>query len=457
MKLEFYGAAGGVTGSHAVLDADNIRIGIDAGLFQGGDSDQNQRGFGHDPRSLKSLLLTHAHIDHSGRVPLLVKEGFSGPVYSTPATEDLCEIMLKDSAYLMQEAADRENRHRDQRSGQSRPPLYTEEDVVDALKRFKPIDYDKVQDIGGISVKFMDAGHIIGSAMIELSIGNRKLIFTGDLGRRGAPFLRDPQTVNEADWLVIESTYGDRDHGDMAERGKRLVEVILGTMERGGNVVIPAFAVGRTQEIIYELNHYAEKGKLKGVKVFVDSPMAISATEIYRRHPEYFDEETLRLLETGDNPLDFPGIKYARSRDESKAINDLKEPHIIISASGMCTGGRVLHHLVQNIGRKDSTILFIGYQAEGTTGRRLLNGAKTIKIMNKELDVRARIESLDTFSAHAGRTGMLNWLRSFKEFPSQVFVNHGEPEASRSFAEAIRGEFDAEVVVPQPGQKYDLM
>ena len=456
MKLHFYGAAAGVTGSHTVLDAGDIRVGVDAGLFQGRDSDRNRGGFGHDPRSLRALILTHAHVDHSGRIPLLVKEGFSGEIYSTPATEDLCEIMLKDSAYLMKEEADRESRHPDQRNGELLPPLYTEEDVSAALKRFRSVDYYKSQDIGGASARFLDAGHIIGSAMVELSIDGRRLLFTGDMGRRGAPFLRDPDRVEEADWLVIESTYGNRDHGDMADRGKRLMEVILETIDRGGNVVIPAFAVGRTQEIIYELNHYAERGRLEGIKTFVDSPMAISATEIYSRHPEYFDEETLRLLSTGDSPLDFPGIGYARSREESKAINDMKEPHIIISASGMCTGGRIIHHLVQNIGRKESTVLFIGYQAEGTTGRMLLDGARTIRMMNRDWNVRARIEYLDAFSAHAGRTGMLRWLRSFKEFPRQVFVNHGEPEASRSFAEAIRGEFDAEVVVPQPGQRYDL-
>ena len=456
MKLQFYGAAAGVTGSHAVLDAGDIRVGVDAGLFQGRDSDRNWEGFGHDPRSLKALLLTHAHIDHSGRIPLLVKEGFSGEVYSTPATKDLCEIMLKDSAYLMKEEADRESRHPDQRNGEPRPPLYTDEDVSGALTRFKSVDYYKVHDIGGASARFLDAGHIIGSAMVELSVNGQRLLFTGDMGRRGAPFLRDPDRVEGADWLVIESTYGNRDHGDMAERGKRLMEVILETIDRGGNVVIPAFAVGRTQEIIYELNHYAERGRLEGVKTFVDSPMAISAMEIYSRHPEYFDEETLRLLHSGDNPLDFPGIEYARSREESKAINDMKEAHIIISASGMCTGGRVIHHLIQNIGRRESTILFIGYQAEGTTGRMLLDGAKTIRMMNKDWNVRARIEYLDAFSAHAGRTGMLNWLRSFKEFPRQVFVNHGEPEASRSFAEAIRSEFDAEVVVPKAGEKFDL-
>jgi metallo-beta-lactamase family protein len=456
MKLEFHGAASGVTGSHMVLDAGDFRIGIDAGLFQGSETDQNNLGFGHDPRSIKALLLTHAHIDHSGRIPLLIKEGFSGPVYSTPATEDLCEIMLKDSAHLMEETADHVSRHYDQQHGQSGSPLYTEKDVEEALRYFKLIGYGKEQDIGGFSVKFMDAGHILGSAMIEISFGNKKLVFSGDLGRPGAPFLRDPEKVDEADWLVLESTYGDKDHGSIADRGKKLLEIVLDTLERGGNVIIPAFAVGRTQEILYELNPYAEKGKLKGVKCFVDSPMAVSATEIYSRHPECFDENTLGLLRSGDSPLEFPGLQYARSRDESKAINELREPHIIISANGMCTGGRVLHHLVHNIERKNCTLLFVGYQAEGTEGRRLLDGAKTIKIMDKQFDVRARIASLDAFSAHAGRSEILNWLSAFKKFPSKVFLNHGEPNATEALAQGIRNEFGARVVIPKIMESYQL-
>jgi len=456
MKLEFHGAAGGVTGSHMVLDDRDYRIGIDAGLFQGSETDQNRLGFGHDSRSLKALLLTHAHIDHSGRIPLLVKEGFTGTVYSTPATEDLCEIMLKDSAHLMEEAADHESRHPDQRHGPTRPPLYTEKDVDRTLRKFKPLGYDKKSEIGGFSVRFVDAGHILGSAMIELSFGNKKLVFSGDLGRSGVPFLRDPEKMDDADWLVLESTYGDKDHEDIADRGKRLLEIVLDTLERGGNVIIPAFAIGRTQEILYELNPYAETGKLKGVKCFVDSPMAVSATEIYSRHPECFDEETLSLLKKGDSPLEFPGIQYTRSRDESKAINNLREPHIIISASGMCTGGRVLHHLVQNLERRDSTILFVGYQAEGTLGRRLFEGAKKVNIMNKQLEVRARIESLDSFSAHAGQSEILNWLRAFKKFPNQVFLNHGEPFAAQALSQAIKREFESNVIIAEAGKRYIL-
>ncbi len=262
--------------------------------------------------------------------------------------------------------------------------------------------------------------------------------------------------MDEADWLVLESTYGDRDHGDIADRGKKLLEIVLETLDRGGNVIIPAFAIGRTQEILYELNPYAETGKLKEVKCFVDSPMAISAVEIYRRHPECFDEETLGLLRRGDSPLEFPGIKYARSKDESKAINDLREPHIIISASGMCTGGRVLHHLIHNLERKDCTILFVGYQGDGTLGRRLLGGAKTISLMDKQFEVRARIESLDAFSAHAGQSEIMNWLRAFKKFPSQIFLNHGEPIAIEALAQVIRNEFGTKVIIPEIKESYQL-
>ena len=440
-----------------VLNIENFRIGIDAGQFQGRETDQIQAGFGNDPHTIKALLLTHAHIDHSGRIPLLVKEGFSGTVYSTSATKDLCEIMLRDSAHLMEEAADHESRHRDQRHGGSNPPLYTEKDVEKALRCFKHVDYGKANSVGELSVKFIDAGHILGSAMIELSFSNKKLVFSGDLGRSGSPFLRDPEKIDDADWLVLESTYGDKDHGNIAERGKRLLEIVLETLERGGNVIIPAFAIGRTQELLYELNPYAETGKLKGVKCFVDSPMAVSATEIYRRHPECFDSETLGLLKKGDSPLEFPGIQYTKSREESMAINDLREPHIIISASGMCTGGRILHHLAHNVERKDSTILFVGYQAEGTLGRRLLEGAKKVTIMNRQFDARARIESLDAFSAHAGQREILNWLRAFKKFPGQVFLNHGEPYATQALADAIKREFDVTAIIPKFGQSFNLV
>ncbi|MCJ7444911.1 MAG: MBL fold metallo-hydrolase [Methanotrichaceae archaeon] len=454
MRLEFYGAAGGVTGSHFVLDDGNLRLGIDAGLFQGREAELNQKGFGHDQRSLNLLLLTHAHIDHSGRVPLLVKQGFRGPVYSTSATVDLCEIMLKDSAHLMKEEADRSNRHPER--GLPRQPLYTESNVIQAIRRFRSVEYNKTMRIDGVSISFRDAGHILGSAMLELAFDGGKIVFSGDLGRPDTPILCDPWQVEEADWLVLESTYGDRYHGDIADRGKRLLEIVLETTERGGNVVIPAFAVGRTQEILFELNPYAETGRLRGINCFVDSPLAIAAGQIYRRHPECFDAQTLEMLEKGDDPQEFPGIQYTRAAEDSKAINALKDPHIIISANGMCTGGRILHHLAHNLERPNSTMLFVGFQAEGTLGRMLQNGAKKVSIMGKEFDVKARIEALDSFSAHADRGEILKWLKGFKKFPHQVFVCHGEPLATQSLAQAIRDEFETEVSIPVARQVYRL-
>ena len=456
MKLEFYGAAGGVTGSHMILHRQDFRIGIDAGLFQGVDTDRNQDGFGHDPKRLKAMILTHAHIDHSGRIPLLINEGFKGSVYSTHATKDLCHIMLQDSAHLMEEAAERERRHAREMRRPARTPLYTREDAERAMLQFKSVDYFKKFNIGDISVRLIDAGHILGSTIIEMHIGKKRLVFSGDLGRPDTPILRDPQRVDEADWLVLESTYGDRDHERMPDRGKRLLEIVLETVERGGNVIIPAFAIGRTQEILYELNPFAEAGKLSGVRCFVDSPMAISAAEIYRRHPECFDQETLALIKRGDSPLEFPGMEYARTREESKAINELKEPHIVISASGMCTGGRVLHHLMQNIERKESTILCVGYQADGTLGRRMLEGVKSVQIMNHEFDVRARIESMDSFSAHAGKSEILEWLRAFGSFPGQVILNHGENGATEDLAEAIRSEFGVRVDIAEMNHSFSL-
>ena len=341
MKLEFYGAAGGVTGSHSVLDVDGFRVGVDAGLFQGSDARRGQTDFGHDPRALEALLLTHAHIDHSGRIPLLVKEGFRGAIYSTSATADLCEILLRDSARLMAEKAENEGRSHEIRGSEPEARLYTEEDVAKALGRFKPVRYGNALELGYLSITFRDAGHILGSSMLEIDLGGRKLVFSGDLGRPGTPFLRDPEKIAEADWLVLESTYGNRDHGDRKELGKRLMQIVLETIDKGGNVVIPSFAIGRAQDILFMLNPYAEKGELKGAKSFVDSPMSISAIEVYRRHPECFDAETMAMLKRNDSPLEFPGIQYVRSRADSKAINAVKEPHIIISANGMCTGGRI--------------------------------------------------------------------------------------------------------------------
>jgi metallo-beta-lactamase family protein len=467
-SIEFHGAAGEVTGSHHVLDTGKARLGVDAGLHQGSRELEllNWRGFGHDVQKLGALLLTHAHIDHCGRLPVLAGDGFRGPVYSTSASRELAGLMLYDSARLMEEEAQHYSHHPEQRErsgpeGRGREsqagPLFTEHDVEAVLGLFRPLDYGSpFSPIEGVSARFRDAGHILGSAMLELEMPEGTLVFSGDLGRPGSPLVRDPERIPGADWLVLESTYGDREHADKADRGQKLFSIIRETVGRGGNVIIPAFTVGRTQDILYELNPYAETGRLPRIHTFVDSPMAISAGEIYRRHPECFDQETLSMLYRGDDPLDFPGLKLARTKDESMKINSLREPHIVIAGNGMCTGGRVRHHLAQNLGREESTILFVGYQAEGTLGRQLRDGARTVNMFGKPFDVRAQIEVMDAYSAHADRSELLAWLEGFERFPRRVFVVHGEPNASRALASSIKQRFGADVTVPGPGERFEL-
>jgi len=397
---------------------------------------------------------------------VLAADGFRGPIYSTSASRELAGLMLYDSARLMGEEALHDSRHPEQRENTGPPgrgqsfraePLFTERDVGAALGLFRPQDYGSpFAPADGVNARFRDAGHILGSAMLEIDLPGGTLVFSGDVGRPGSPLVRDPERIPEADWLVIESTYGDREHSDKAGRGPRLFSIIKETVGRGGNVVIPAFTVGRTQDILFELNPYAESGRLPRISTFVDSPMAISAGEIYRRHPECFDQETKALLFRGDDPLDFPGLKLARTKEESKKINSLREPHIVIAGNGMCTGGRVRHHLAQNLGREESTILFVGYQAEGTLGRQLRDGARTVRMFGKPFDVRAKIEVMDAYSAHADRSELLDWLDGFQRFPRSVFLVHGEPQALESLASAIRTRFDANVTVPRPGDRFEL-
>ncbi|MFH1002273.1 MAG: MBL fold metallo-hydrolase, partial [bacterium] len=412
MKISFLGAAKIVTGSNFLIETRNTKFLIDCGMFQGSKSinRMNYQPFSFNPREIDFIVLSHAHIDHSGRIPRLIKEGFKGDIYSTKATVDLCSIMLPDSGHIQEMENEWDNRKR-RRSGEKlREPLYTVKEAEESLRYFKPVLYDqKIELSEEVSLRFRDAGHILGSSIIELWIKEEegketKLVFSGDLGRRDRPILRDPYLIDEADYLMVESTYGNRLHHPSEDDAKELISIINATVKRGGNIVIPSFAVERAQDIIYELNKYyteyikTEDQDFLNVPVYVDSPLTVSATEIFLRNPDCFDEDTLKLINIGNNPLDFRNLKFTRTAEESKQINFSKESKVIISASGMCTAGRIKHHLKHNLWRKESSIVFVGYQAEGTLGRRIKEGEKVVKIFGEEIQVNAEICSLEGFS-----------------------------------------------------------
>lgn len=468
MKLRFFGAAGTVTGSNYLLEAGGTRLLVDCGMFQGrGLEEMNGQPFPYEPASAGALLLTHAHIDHSGRLPLLRKDGFRGRVFCTDATRELSRILLLDSAHLMAEDAEWRNGHL--RPGE-RPvePLFGQQDVDAALAGFQTVPYGAAfQPAGGVSVRFLDAGHILGSASAVVEAEGKRLVFSGDIGQKGAPVLRDPQVPEGADALLIESTYGDRLHGEtnkkstvfatgVAETWHRsameFAETVRETVGAGGNVLIPAFSVGRTQDLLYELTLLIRAREIPPVDIFVDSPLGTSATEIYLRHTECYDAESKALLLGGSDPLNPSGLRFARSREDSMALNGRREPAIIIAGSGMCNGGRILHHLRHNIGRRESAVVFVGFQAEGTLGRSLLEGRRTAHILGQEYDVRARVMKIDGFSAHADRNGLLEWLKGVREPPREVFVVHGEPGPAQSLRDAIVRETGLKASVAAMGQ-----
>ncbi|GAE86902.1 metallo-beta-lactamase family protein [Acetivibrio straminisolvens JCM 21531] len=417
MKITFLGAAKTVTGSCFFVETASSKFLVDCGMFQGYSKNNalNEEDFPFNVEELDYIFLTHAHIDHSGRIPRLYIKGFEGEVIATKPTVELCAIMLPDSGHIQEFENEWTNRKRIRAGKPPVEPLYTYQDAVDCLKLFRKVSYDEVVKINDeIRVRFKDAGHILGSAIIEMWITERgeetKIVFSGDLGNRDMPILKDPSIIESADYLVIESTYGNRLHKERVNKAEHFLDLINATIEQGGNVIIPSFAVGRTQELIYELNKKKEvcDEKLKmlfATPVYIDSPMAISATEVFRNNLDCYDEEAREYIENGDNPLDFPGLQFTRTADESKALNERKESSIIISASGMCEAGRIKHHLKHNLWRKDSTIIFVGYQAEGTLGRRLLDGAKKVRLFGEEISVEARIEMIEGFSGHADKEG----------------------------------------------------
>jgi metallo-beta-lactamase family protein len=465
LKITFLGAAHEVTGSCTLLEVGDKKGLVDCGMEQGKDLFQNQE-IPYPAKDLDFVLLTHAHVDHSGKLPLLYKQGFRGPIYASAATCSLCDIMLRDCANIQMSDAEWKNR-KAQRSGEAREePLYDLDDAIGAIGLFRPCDYGSVVQINDcVSLRMTDVGHLLGSAAIELWLTEggetRKITFSGDIGNLDQPILRDPQFVEDTEYLVIESTYGDRLHAeDWVDYVSELASRIQATLDRGGNMIIPSFAVGRTQEMLYFIREIKERGLVHGhgdFPVYVDSPLAIEATSIFLQcDTQFLDEEMRSLIRAGVNPIVFPGLELTVSDLESKAINDDKTPKVILSASGMCDAGRVRHHLKHNLWRPESTVLFVGYQSVGTLGRILADGAKSVKLFGEEVQVRAQIDVLPGISGHADQKGLLRWLGGFREKPRMVFVNHGDPDSADAFVSLLREERGYQAYAPYSGTSYDL-
>lgn len=465
MKLTFIGAAHEVTGSCHLLEANGKNILVDCGMEQGPDLYENQE-IPVSASEIDYVLLTHAHIDHSGLIPLLCKHGFKGEIVTTFATADLCNIMLRDSAHIQEFEAEWRNRKAKRSGTPLYEPLYTMQDAIDAIELISPCDYGQKIDLcEGISVQFTDIGHLLGSASIEVWLSEdgveKKIVFSGDVGNIEQPILKDPSITKEADYVVIESTYGNRIHSE--ERPDYLGEftrILRETFLKGGNVVIPSFAVGRTQEILYFIREIKEKNLLPEYPhfdVYVDSPLAIEATSVFTKNGRAcYDEEAMKLVESGVNPLIFPGLKLSVTSDDSKMINFDDNPKVIVSASGMCEAGRIRHHLKHNLWRPECTILFVGYQAVGTLGRKLIDGAEAVKLFGENIAVAAKIESLKGISGHADMNGLLEWLKGFETRISHVFVVHGEDEVTDEFAQTVRDTFGWEAFAPYSGGAFDL-
>lgn len=466
MKLRFFGATRQVTGSRYYLEANGSRILIDCGMFQERDfQGRNWEAGPVSPKNVDAVLLTHAHLDHCGLLPKFHRDGFRGPIFATAPSLDLAELILLDSAHIQAEdVAFKKKRHRKEGRRGKHPEevLYDAQDVQRTLKLFEPVPYlQQVKIHDGVSATFYDAGHILGSAVVELVVqengGEHRLLFSGDLGQRDMPIVCDPTVFQQADYVVMESTYGDRDHPRDQSVEKQLAAVINETIDAGGNVVIPTFAVERAQELMFHLSRLINRKRIPHVPIFLDSPMAVHATSVFERHAEYFDDETRDLIRSGQSPLRFPGLKMVGSADESRAINDLKEPAIIMASSGMCTAGRIKHHLRQNIKRPESTILFVGFQARGTLGRQLLDGNPEVRIHGLQWRVRARIAQVQGFSGHADRSALLRWLGSLRKPPRHLFITHGEESVALDLANHIRNEKAWRVTVPKYLQAVELM
>ena len=465
MKIHFLGANRQVTGSRYCLEAGGGKILIDCGLFQ--ERAYRERNWDHFPVAvdqLDAVLLTHVHIDHCGLLPRLSAAGYRGPIYMTEPSKDLLGMMLRDTARIQQEdAAYKKRRHRKESRTPPRPvqPLYTEQDVEATLPLAQGVPYGTVLEVSDrFSVTFHDAGHILGSSMLEIEAQgqeeNRTIVFSGDIGLENKPIVRDPTFFSRADYVVMESTYGDRDHAASGDVEDQLTAVINRTVEKGGKLVIPTFAVERAQELMYHLARLLLADRIAQLPVYLDSPMAINATEVFKRHQDCYDSEAWQLIMQGEEPFNFPGLVMARSSDESRAINQVQGPAIIMSTSGMCTAGRIKHHLRQNIERPESTILFVGYQAHGSLGRLIVDGKDEVRIHGRNYDVRAEVVQLSGFSGHADQSGLVRWISHFQDAPRQVFLTHGDAEAAECLRDRIRSESGWPVAIPEYGEIVDL-
>ncbi len=468
MKVTFLGATHEVTGSCTLIETNGKNILIDCGMEQGSDIFVNQE-IPVVAADIDCVLLTHAHIDHSGNIPLLYKNGFRGKVYSTEATYNLCQVMLVDSAHIQEFEAKWQNRKAKRSGGEEYMPIYDINDAQGCLQQFYPCRYDKIIPIlENVEIRFNDMGHLLGSASIEIWITenaqSRKIVFSGDIGNKNQPIIKDPVKVKEADYVVMESTYGDRLHSEGADGPQyipTLVNYIQTTLDRGGNVIIPSFAVGRTQEILYFLSQIKNQGLVKGhgdFPVYVDSPLANEATSIFLQcDTDYFDDETKKIIEKGINPLVFPGLEISVTSDESIAINFDAKPKVIISSSGMCEAGRIRHHLKHNLWRKECLILFVGYQANGTLGRIIYDGAQSVKLFGEDVMVNAQIAYLPGISGHADKNGLIDWINGFEKKPKKVFINHGEDETCINFAKCLADEYGYDTFAPFSGTSFDLL
>lgn len=468
MKIKFCGASSGVTGSCHLLTTENHKVLLDCGQFQGGKAQEalNYEPFPFEPSEIECVILSHAHIDHCGRIPLLVKRGFTGKIYCTDATADLLDVMLKDSGFIHEKDAEWKTKRAARAGKPAVEPLYTYNDAVAALEYVEPILYDQqIQINDHMKIVFNDAGHILGSAVTELWVEEdgkeSKIVFSGDLGMMDRPILRDPTIIKKADYVIMETTYGNRNHPANSTSIQSLLDIVLKTARRGGTVVIPSFAVGRTQELIYEFNKFYEehseyKAEMDKLMVYVDSPMATTATEVFRKNAQVFDEETKDYILRGDNPLDFKNLKFTRSTAESQALNMDRSPKVIISASGMCEAGRIRHHLKHNLWDARSSVIFVGYQAEGTLGKMLVGGAKDVVLFGEEVHVNAEIYNLEGFSGHADQNGLFAWAAGFQQKPKQIFLVHGEEDSKKDFGKLLKDKLGYEPVVVLGNSEFEL-